>query len=200
MLLISDDIITGFGRTGRWFGLEHWGIEPDIVQFAKGITSGYLPLGGIGVSDPIKAVIDTVPYARRWMHGFTYSAHPVCCAVALANLKILQEEGLVARAAELGARLLSRLRPLEALEHVGEVRGLGLLVGIELVADRATKARFPAEAEVGRRVRAELFKRGLYTRVLGEVICLAPPFVTSEAQLDRIADIVHEAIPAVLYR
>lgn len=200
VLLISDDIITGFGRTGRWFGLEHWGIEPDIVQFAKGITSGYLPLGGIGVSDPIKAVIDTVPYARRWMHGFTYSAHPVCCTVALANLRILKEEGLVARAAELGARLLNRLRPLEALEHVGEVRGLGLLVGVELVADRATKARFSAEAEVGKRVRAELFKRGLYTRVLGEVICLAPPFVTSEAQLDRIADIVHEAIPAALYR
>jgi putrescine aminotransferase len=198
VLLISDEVITGFGRTGRWFGLEHWGVEPDIVQFAKGITSGYLPLGGIGVSDRIKAVIDAAPPARRWMHGLTNSGHPVCCAVALANLKIIEEEGLVARAAQLGARLLNRLRPLEEHDHVGEVRGLGLLAGIELVADRETKERFPAEAEVGKRVRAELLERGLYTRVLGDVICLAPPFVTGEAQIDRIAEIVYEAVSTVL--
>ncbi|NTV62796.1 MAG: aspartate aminotransferase family protein [Oscillochloris sp.] len=198
VLLISDDVITGFGRTGRWFGLEHWGIEPDIVQFAKGITSGYLPLGGIGVSDTIKAAIDNAPAGRRWMHGFTYSAHPVCCAVALANITILQQERLVERSAELGAHLLDRLRELEQLDHVGEVRGLGLLAGIEIVADRTTKERFPAAAEIGKRLRAELLKRRLYTRVLGEVICLAPPLVTSVEQLDQIADILYEAIPAAL--
>ncbi|NTU86325.1 MAG: aspartate aminotransferase family protein [Chloroflexales bacterium] len=198
VLLISDDVITGFGRTGRWFGLEHWGVEPDIVQFAKGITSGYVPLGGIGVSDRIKAAIDAAPAGRRWMHGFTYSAHPVCCAVALANLQIIEDEGLVERAAQGGAHLLGRLRELEQLEHVGEVRGLGLLAGVEIVADRATKARFPAETGVGKRLRAELTRRGLYTRVLGEVICLAPPLITSDEQLERIADILHEAIPAAL--
>ncbi|NTU77915.1 MAG: aspartate aminotransferase family protein [Chloroflexales bacterium] len=200
VLLISDDVITGFGRTGRWFGLEHWGVEPDIVQFAKGITSGYVPLGGIGVSDRIKAAIDAAPAGRRWMHGFTYSAHPVCCAVALANLQIIEGEDLVERAAQHGAHLLGRLKALEQLEHVGEVRGLGLLAGVEIVADRETKARFPAEAGVGKRLRAELTRRGLYTRVLGEVICLAPPLITSVAQLDRIADILHESIPAALAR
>ncbi len=198
VLLISDEVITGFGRSGRWFGLEHWGVEPDIVSFAKGITSGYVPLGGIGVADRIKAAIDSAPAGRRWMHGFTYSAHPVCCAVALANLEIIRDERLVERAARLGDRLLSRLQELEQLEHVGDVRGLGLMAGVEIVADRATKARFPAEADVGKRLRAELTRRGLYTRVLGEVICLAPPLVISEAQLDQIVDILHAAIPAAL--
>lgn len=194
VLFISDEVITAFGRTGRWFALEHWGVEPDIVQFAKGITSGYLPLGGIGVSARIKAVMDEAPPARRWMHGLTNSGHPVCCAVALANLRIIEDEGLVARSAQLGERLSSRLRALEDFDQVGEVRGLGLLAGIELVADRDTKARFPAAAEVGKRVRAELFRRGLYTRVLDDIICLAPPLVVSEAQVDRIAEILYESI------
>ena len=86
VLLIADEVITGFGRTGRWFGLEHYGVEPDIMQFAKGITSGYMPLGGIGVSDAIREVINGVPPAKRWMHAFTYSGHPTCCAVALKNI------------------------------------------------------------------------------------------------------------------
>ena len=105
MLLIGDEVITGFGRTGTWFGLEHWDIEPDIMQFAKGITSGYVPLGGIGVSDTVKKAIDETPADKRWMHAYTYSGHPTCCAVAVANLKIIEEEGLVQRVAEMGNRL-----------------------------------------------------------------------------------------------
>jgi len=198
VLLISDEVITGFGRTGRWFALEHWGVQPDIVQFAKGITSGYFPLGGIGVSGAIKEVLDSADPSHRWMHGYTSSAHPVACAVALANLKIIEEEGLVEQSARLGARLINRLRVLEAQAHVGEVRGLGLLVGIELVADKQTKESFPSKWEIGKRIRHELFVRGLYTRVLGDVICLAPPLVTGEQEIDHIADIVKEAIPAVL--
>jgi adenosylmethionine-8-amino-7-oxononanoate aminotransferase len=198
VLLISDEVITGFGRTGRWFALEHWGVQPDIVQFAKGITSGYFPLGGIGVSGAIKTVLDHADPSHRWMHGYTCSAHPVACAVALANLKIIEKEGLVERSARLGARLIDRLRVLETHTHVGEIRGLGLLVGIELVANRNTKESFPSKWEVGKRVRHELFIRGLYTRVLGEVICLAPPLVISEQEIDHIADIVKEAIPAAV--
>ena len=110
VLLIADDVITGFGRTGRWFGLQHYGVEPDIMQFAKGITSGYVPLGGIGVSDKLREVINGVPPAQRWMHAFTYSGHPTCCAVALANIDIMEREALVERAAEGGERLLQRLR------------------------------------------------------------------------------------------
>ena len=198
VLLISDEVITGFGRTGRWFALEHWGVQPDIVQFAKGITSGYFPLGGIGVSAAIKDVLDSADPSHRWMHGYTCSAHPVACAVALANLRIIEEEGLVERSARLGSRLIDRLRVLEGHKHVGQVRGLGLLVGIELVANRDTKENFDPKFEIGKRVRHELFVRGLYTRVLGEVICLAPPLVISEEDLDHVADIVKEAIPAAL--
>ena len=194
VLLISDEVITGFGRTGRWFALEHWGVEPDILQFAKGITSGYFPLGGIGVSGAIKEVMDSVDANRRWMHGYTCSAHPVACAVALANLRILEEEDLVGRSARLGKRLLDKLNPLQGTPHVGEIRGVGLLAGIELVADRATRERFPEASGIGIKVRDELFSLGLCTRVTDDIICLAPPLVISEEEIDRLVDIVRQAI------
>lgn len=203
VLLISDEVITGFGRTGRKFALEHWGVEPDIVQFAKGITSGYFPLGGVGISQTIKDVLDSTPPGQRWWHGYTNSAHPVGCAIALANLDIIEQEKLVDRSACLGARLLNKLQPVARHPNVGEIRGLGLLVGIELVADRATKDPFPSSAGVSKLVRTELFNRGLVTRVLrveGDVVCLAPPLVATAEEIDRIADIVTEAIPAALRR
>ncbi|MCZ6873699.1 MAG: aspartate aminotransferase family protein [bacterium] len=198
VLLISDEVITGFGRTGTWFGLEHWGVEPDIMQFAKGITSGYIPLGGIGVSDTIKRAINTTPPDKRWMHAFTYSGHPTCCAVALANIRIIHAEGLVERAAEMGNRLLEKLHTLETSEHVGNVRGLGLMAGVELVKDKATKQSFPASDKVGPRLHQEMVQRGLYTRVSGDTICLAPPLISTADQIDRIVDIVRDSISAVL--
>lgn len=194
VLFISDEVITGFGRTGRWFALEHWGVEPDIVQFAKGITSGYFPLGGIGVSGAIKDVMDRVDPAKRWMHGYTCSAHPVACAVALANLRIINEEGLVERSLRLGERLLEKLQPLKESAHVGEVRGLGLLAGIEIVEDKATKARFPESSGIGKKVRDKLLSLGLCTRVTDDIICLAPPLVISEEEVDRIGDVVRQAV------
>jgi adenosylmethionine-8-amino-7-oxononanoate aminotransferase len=195
VLLISDDVITGFGRTGRWFGLEHWGVQPDIVQFAKGITSADVPLGGIGVSERIKSVLDAAPSNRRWWHGYTNSAHPVACAVALENIRILRDEHLIERAAEQGERLLGLLRSaLADHPHVGEVRGLSLLAGIELITDRSSKTRIPGDLGLDRRLRAELLQRGLYTRVLTDVICLAPPLTTSERDLDRIANAVIDSI------
>ena len=198
VLLIADDVITGFGRTGRWFGLEHYGIEPDIMQFAKGITSGYVPLGGIGISDAIREVINGVPASKRWMHAFTYSGHPTCCAVALRNLDILESEHLVERAAVAGTRLLEKLRGLESLDGVGHVRGLGLMAAVEVVADKATRQLFPAAAGLTQKLTDALLDRGLYTRVAMDCICLAPPLVTSDAIIDRIVDIVRETIPAVL--
>lgn len=197
VLLIADEVITGFGRTGRWFAVEHWGVAPDILQFAKGITSGYLPFGGIGVSRAIKAAMDAAPSDRRWWHGFTASAHPVAAAVALANLDIIANEGLVAAAERLGARLLDRLRAgLAGHPHVGDIRGLGLLAGIELVADRAARTRFAADAGLAARLRFELRARGLYTRVLTDVVCLAPPLSTPPSTVDEIADITIAAIAA----
>ena len=198
VLLIADEVITGFGRTGTWFGLEHYGVEPDIMQFAKGITSGYVPLGGIGVSDRIKQAIDSVPGDKRWMHAYTYSGHPTCCAVALANIAILEREGLVARAASTGARLLSGLQSLLELDHVGDVRGKGMMAAVELVADTETRQAFPAERGVGQKVFGELMKRGVYTRVLGDQILFAPPLVTTEAQVDQIVLALREAITAAL--
>lgn len=198
VLLIADDVITGFGRTGTWFGLQHYGVEPDIMQFAKGITSGYIPLGGIGVSDRIKAVINGVGPGQRWMHAFTYSGHPTCCAVALANLDILQREALVDRAADGGRRLLARLRTLESLDGVGHVRGQGLMAAVEVVADRATKAYFPPALGLSQRLMDGMLERGLYTRAVMDCVCIAPPLMTSDADLDRIVDIVGETIQDVV--
>ncbi|HVI50601.1 MAG TPA: aspartate aminotransferase family protein [Candidatus Sulfotelmatobacter sp.] len=199
VLLISDDVITGFGRSGRWFGLEHWNVQPDIVQFAKGITSGYIPLGGVGVSARIKQVLDEAPPERRWWHGYTNAGHPVACATGIATVRLMQRHDLPQRSAELGQRLQARLkRNLGGHPHVGDIRGLGLLAGVELVADRADKTRFPSHAPLARLLRTELFKRGLATRVLTDIICLAPPLISTEEQIDFVADAVAEAVDAVL--
>jgi adenosylmethionine-8-amino-7-oxononanoate aminotransferase len=199
VLLIADEVITGFGRTGRWFGLEHYGIEPDIVQFAKGITSGYVPLGGIGVSDAIRKVINSVPPDRRWMHAYTYSGHPTCCAVALRNIQIVEEEDLVKRAASSGQRLLEKLQTLRTCDGVGDVRGLGMMAAVEVVADTATKRLFPPEAQLSQHLSDALLQRGLFTRLVADTICLAPPLVTTDEQIDRIVEILADAIPAVLH-
>jgi adenosylmethionine-8-amino-7-oxononanoate aminotransferase len=202
VLFIADEVITGFGRTGRWFALDQWGVRPDIVTFAKGVTSAYLPLGGVMVSPEIHTAILEAPPAERFMHGATYSAHASCCAVALRNLDILEREGLVERAALIGRRLLDGLRTLEELPVVGDVRGLGLICGVELVENRDTKE--PALG-AGGRVLAEARRRGLVTRMrvgqrgdhpIGDVVCLAPPFVISESQVDRIVDILRGSILA----
>jgi len=201
VLLILDEVITGFGRTGRWFAAEHWGLRPDILQFAKGITSGYLPLGGIGVSAAIREALEAVPAERRWWHGLTSSGHPVACRVALETLRIIADEGLVERSAILGRRLLDRLRAALA-DHprVGEVRGLGLLAGLELVADRADKRRFPAAFDLAGRLRASLRDQGVVTRVVNDTLCLAPPLVIAEQRLDALADSVVRAIDTVFPR
>jgi adenosylmethionine-8-amino-7-oxononanoate aminotransferase len=197
VLLVSDEVITGFGRTGRMFGLEHWGVQPDLIQFAKAVTSGYFPLGGIGVSDEIAATLDGAGGA--WMHAYTYSAHPVGCAVALAMLDIVEREDFPAQAAAKGERLLGGLQAaLGDHPHLGEVRGKGLMCGVEIVQDRGTKANFEPGDGVGTRLSAAMLERGLFTRLRGEVVCLAPPIVTTEAELDRIVEIVSESVRAVL--
>jgi adenosylmethionine-8-amino-7-oxononanoate aminotransferase len=198
VLLMSDEVITGFGRTGKWFGLEHWNVQPDIMSFAKGITSGYLPLGGIGVSERVYKVIAEVPPQRRWMHAFTYSAHPTCCAVALVTLDIIEREGLVEAAARKGKKLLDGLKQLASLESVGDIRGLGLMCGIEFVEDKATKKPFPPDRKMGARVQQECSRRGLVSRIKDDIYVLAPPFVVTDAEIDRMVNILGEAIPAAL--
>ena len=198
VLIIADEVITAFGRTGDWFALGRWGIEPDIVTFAKAITSGYVPLGGIGVNDRIAEAIDTAEGEEAWMHAYTYSGHPVCCAVALANLDIIEREGLIERAAGLGRRLRAQLDTLAAHPHVGEVRSLGLMAAVELVADKTSRAEFPSEEKIGLRVHEATQRRGMFTRLRGDVYNFGPCFVTEERQIDRMVEILGESIEEVL--
>src|SRR6266851_31443 len=201
VLLIADEVITGFGRTGRWFALGHWGVEPDLVSFAKGVTSGYLPLGGVLASKRVHEAIESAPADRKFMHAATYSGHPVCCAVGLRNVEIIESEGLVERAAVMGRRPLAGLEGLRDLAVVGDVRGLGMMCGVELVTDRDTKA--PALG-LGARITREAVSRGLLPRIragsadppVGDTICLAPPLMTPAEVLDRIPEILRAAIVA----
>ncbi len=193
VLLVSDEVITGFGRTGKLFGLEHYGIQPDLIQFAKSITSGAIPLGGIGISDEIAKTIKSAE--KPWMHAYTYSGHPTSCAVALASLDIVEKEDLPTQAAVKGDLLLAKLHAaLDNLTHVGDVRGLGLMVGVEIVANKSTKKWFDADFGLGSKLTKAMICRGLYTRVRSEVICLAPPLITDEATLDEIVEIVRDSI------
>ncbi|MEC9092451.1 MAG: aminotransferase class III-fold pyridoxal phosphate-dependent enzyme, partial [Planctomycetota bacterium] len=199
VLLVSDEIITGFGRTGKMFGLEHWGIEPDILQFAKGITSGYFPLGGIGLSDPVASVIEAAD--SPFLHAYTYNGHPVGCAVALANIALIQREGLVEQAAEKGRHLMDRLQnAFTAHPHAGDLRGKGLMCAVEFVANRETKASFAAEKKIGARIHAETQKRGLFSRVRGDSFFLAPPLTTDFTELDRVVDVLVESTTEILGR
>lgn len=197
VLFVADEVITGFGRTGRWFALEHWGVQPDIVQFAKAITSGYFPFGGAGCTEEIAGALDESD--APWMHAYTYSAHPVGCAVAMRNLDILESEGLPSQAAEKGAYLLDGLRAaLADHPHVGEIRGKGLMCAVEFVRNKTTKAEFTSAERLGERLNAETQKRGLFSRLRGDVFCLAPPYVITRQQLDRIVSILAGSAVAVL--
>ena len=209
ILLIADEVITGFGRTGSWFALSHWNVEPDMVSFAKGVTSGYLPLGGILVNRAIKEAVDCVKPEDRWMHAYTYSAHPTCCAVALKNLEIIEREQLCANAEKMGKRLHAGLKAaFEDHPNTGEVRGgKGLLAAVEFVEDRGTKKNLAAERKVAPRIQAEMMKRGLVTRTLraggahpalGDAVLFAPPLVITEQEVDRLVTIAADAAKAVL--
>lgn len=197
VLLVADEVITGFGRTGKMFGLEHWGVEPDMFQFAKAVTSGYFPLGGVGMSDKVADVLNSGD--QVWMHAYTYSGHPVGCRVALKMLDIIKQEDFVGQAAEKGEYLLNGLSSsLSNHPHVGDVRGLGLMCGVEIVKDKGTKEEFDASEKIGIKVHSACVKRGMFSRVRGDVFCLAPPMVTTYAQLDQIVEILHESIVDVL--
>jgi len=198
VLLMADEVITGFGRTGKWFALEHWGVQPDLISFAKGVTSAYLPLGGIMVSQQIQNAINEAPLDLKFMHAATYSGHATCCAVGLANVEIIEREGLVERAASVGAWFQERLRQdLAPLAPVGEVRGLGMMAAVELVDKAATGSAFYDNgAAMTTRVVERCIANGILTRRLNNVICLAPPLISTEEQLGRLVDVLAEAIRA----
>jgi len=198
VLLIADEVITGFGRTGRWFALEHWGVQPDVVTFAKAVTSAYVPLSGFVVSQRVHRAILDAPADAKFMIGCTNSAHPTACAVALRNLQIFEDEGLVRRAEQLGRRLNDGLAALREMPNVGEVRGLGFMAAVEVVADRESRAPFAPSLGVGPKLARAMRDRGVITRVKGESVLFAPPLITTEAQVDTIINVTAEAIDAVV--
>jgi len=204
VLLIADEVMTGFGRTGRWFGVDHWGVRPDLLVAAKGATSGYWPFGFVAATG---SVADTVLGAGPFVHGFTYSHNVVGAAVAGEVLRIIEAESLVEASAAKGERLIGLLRDrLGSHPNVGEIRGRGLMIGLELVGDRETRAPFPRSERVAERVvRAArdggvlLYSgTGLADGTDGDGILIGPPFVVSDAEMIEIGDGVTTAIDGVL--
>jgi adenosylmethionine-8-amino-7-oxononanoate aminotransferase len=203
VLLIADEVMTGFGRTGRWFGLDHWGVRPDILVAAKGATSGYWPFGFAASSG---GVYETVGGAKGFVHGFTNSHAPAGAAVAREVLRILRDEDLVAASAAKGDRLRALLNGRLA-EHpnVGDIRGAGLLVGVELVADRETRAPFPRSARVTEAVVRTARQQGVLVYsgtgnadgTDGDQILLGPPFVITDDELTRVVETLGDAIEAL---
>lgn len=192
VLFIADEVITGFGRTGKMFGLEHWDVKCDLMTFAKGVTSGYVPLGGVMVSKRVHQVLKEVPDGASFDHGYTYSGHPTCCAVALKNLEIIEREGLVERAEKVGGYLNSQLEKLEGTRGIGEVRGLGLMAAVELAEKDGTPLQ--DVAAVDGKVGAYLRGHGVITRVKGNIIMLAPPLVITEQQVDQLVETIRGAV------
>jgi putrescine aminotransferase len=187
ILLISDEVITGFGRLGEWFGADYYGVRPDFMPVAKGVTSGYLPLGGVFVSDRVADVL--VDKAGEFAHGFTYSGHPVACAVAIANLEILQRESLVERVRDdIGPYLQAKWTALEEHPLVGEARMVGLMGAFEIVRDRDTLERFDKDQGAGAVFRDNAIANGVCLRATGDTIICAPPFVLSHAEADELID------------
>jgi putrescine---pyruvate transaminase len=196
VLIIVDEVICGFGRTGTMFGLEHWDLRPDLLSFAKGITSGYLPLGGTLISDEIREVILSAPPEETWMHGFTYSGHAAACAVGLANLAIIERENLVENSRQMGQRLLDGLNSLrDEFSIVDNVRGVGLLCGIEIVKDRSTREADNAKAVA---VSNAAMANGLRSRAVGgNTLAFSPSLAITADEVDQIIDRLGSALDAV---
>ncbi len=198
VLLIADEVATGFGRTGRMFACEHERVAPDLLCLAKGLTGGYLPLAATLTTEAIyRAFLGEYKEFKTFFHGHSYTGNPLGCAVAVANLKVFAREQTLRRLQPKIRFLARQLRPLADLPHVGEVRQKGFMVGIELVKNRATRAAYPLEEQRGIRVGVEARARGLLIRPLGNVVVLMPPLSTTTGQLARMVRIVREAVEHV---
>lgn len=197
ILFIADEVVTAFGRLGHWFASEsEFGFIPDMITCAKGLTSGYLPLGALIFSDRIWAAM--AADGERWFtSGFTYSGHPVACAAALKNIQIIEDEGLLAHATRVGALFETRMKALEDLPMVGQVRGRKLMICVENVADKETRALLPEELDVGTRIADACEAMGLMVRPLGHLNVMSPPLVLTEANVDFVGDTLSRAIRQV---
>jgi putrescine aminotransferase len=185
ILLVADEVITGFGRVGEWFASTKFGFEPDLISIAKGVTSGYLPLGGVLVGKRVAEVIASE--GGELAHGFTYSGHPVACAVAMANIRILRDEGIIDRVREtIGPYFSEQWASLADHPLVGEARNAGLMAAIELVKDKSTRERFSKEEAVGSRCRDFCYDNGLVMRAVGNSMIVSPPLIMEKQHVDEL--------------
>jgi L-2,4-diaminobutyrate transaminase len=202
VLLIADEVVTGFGRLGSMFGSGHYGIKPDIITIAKGLTSAYAPLSGSIISDKVWKVLEAGSDKFGPIgHGWTYSAHPICAAAGVANLQLIDKLGLVDNAAKVGTHMNKAMRDaLGDHANVGDVRGVGLLCAVEFVEDRPTRRFFDTSRKLGPTVASALLKRGVIARAMpqGDIIGFAPPLCLSISEADRIAGAMVESVKEVL--
>lgn len=195
VLLVQDEVVCGFGRTGQWFGCDYYGIKPDLLQLGKGITSGYLPLSACVLSDRVADVL--IDKGGEWAHGFTYSGHPTCCAVALANIRVLEDEKLVERAGrDLAPYFKSKSDAFAGHPLIGDVRSVGLMGGLEIVQNKSMREPFPYEAKIGDACSAEALKCGLALRANGDTMSLMPPLIITPDEIDIMFDIARHALDA----
>lgn len=198
ILFIADEVVTAFGRLGHMFASrDEFGIEPDVIVCAKGITSGYIPLGATLFSDAVFDVI-SAPDPDAWFtHGYTYSGHPVACAVALKNIEIIEREDLCGHVARVGDYLERQLRTLADLPFVGDVRGRRFMICIEYVADKKTKELLPDELDISKRIANACEERGLIVRPVGHLNVLSPPLILTESEVDTMVAVLRESVLAV---
>lgn len=201
VLLIADEVATGFGRTGKMFACQHEAVTPDLLAISKGMTGGYMPLAATLTTEEIyNAFLGTYEEFKTFFHGHSYTGNPLGCAVALENLRIFRRERTLLRLRPKLAALVRWLEPVARLPYVGEIRHRGLMVGIELVQNRSTKEPYPITARIGHHVAIEARRNGLLLRPLGNVIVLLPPLSTSLPELKRMVTITHSAIETVTGR
>jgi putrescine---pyruvate transaminase len=197
ILLICDEVICGFGRVGKWFGSQLLGAKPDLMTFAKGVTSGYLPLGGVVIGKKVAKVL--IEQGGEFNHGYTYSGHPVACAVALANIDILEKEGLVDRVLnETGPYLAQKYTELAHHPLVGGAESLGLMAGFVLMKDKANHIAFNEEAGVGMICRGHCFANGLIMRAVGDRMIIAPPLTITKTQIDEMMALIYNCLDKTL--
>jgi adenosylmethionine-8-amino-7-oxononanoate aminotransferase len=198
VLLIADEVATGFGRTGRMFACEHEGVTPDLMAISKGLTGGYLPLGATLATEKIyRAFLGEYGEWKTFFHGHSYTGNPLGCAVALANIRVFRAERTIARLTRRIGVLARLLRPLTTLPHVGDIRQCGYMIGVELVRDRVTRAPYSLEDRIGHHVAMDCRRRGLLLRPLGNVLVLMPPLITSIPQLTRMVNILKQSIQSI---
>jgi len=195
ILFIADEVVTGFGRLGHWFASEDvFGVTPDMITCAKGLTSGYLPLGATLINDKIFDTISQDDPDRYFPHGFTYGAHPVCCAAALKNIEIMERENLLNNVQELAPYFQSEMKKLEELPIVGEVRGEGFMVCVENVMNKETKELFPDELNIGKWVSDSAEKQGLIVRPIAHLNVMSPALNITKDDIDLIVSSLKKAI------